>query len=235
MPDTWTINRSLKGCFILSSATLQRIYNHVEKATGKAPTVHATFANQRAVHVETLQSVLDDSSVSLTPIDSISISSGTLDQPYVSVRTSHYDDGPISIEIRGEKERAIALEEALVNESVAAKAWYSGLNLNGYGVGPAFFAIIVLLSLAISLLLLWMFPIVFYKAPALFYIIMAIGMFGFPWLTRRVFPSMVYDFGIGEKRFNRSKAFAGLFFGAIILGVAVNLLSSYLGKAFHIE
>ncbi|MBN9219565.1 MAG: hypothetical protein J0I79_16590 [Mesorhizobium sp.] len=235
MPDVWNIDRSLRGSFILNAAALQRIYSHIEKATGKPPSVDVTFANQRTVSADGLDSILADSTVSSVPIVSVSITSNLLEKPTISFRTSNYDAGPVSIRISGDRDKAVAAEETLVNEVQSTKAWYSGLNLMGYGSGLAFFSMIVLITLALIAVGVFAFPGLFNRYPSLALVVVAAGMFGVPLLSRLFFPAIVYHFGVGERRFTRSKALYGLVFGAIILGIIINVASSYISNRFHIQ
>lgn len=57
-------------------------------------------------------------------------------------------------------------------------------------------------------------------------------MFGVPLLSQMFFPAIVYHFGVGERRFTRWKALYGLLFGAIILGIVINVASGYIASHF---
>ncbi|MCH4561231.1 hypothetical protein [Mesorhizobium jarvisii] len=235
MPDVWNIDRSLRGSFILDAAALKRIYGHIERATGKPPSVDVTFANQRTVSADGLDSILADSTVSSVPIVSVSITSNVLEKPTISFRTSNYEPGPISIRISGDRDKAVAAEETLVNEIQSTKAWYSGLNLMGYGAGIAFFSLIIPITIALLLLAVFAFPGLFNRNPSVALVVVLLGMFGVPFLSRAFFPAIVYHFGVGERRFTRSKALYGLVFGAIILGIIINVASSYIASQFHLQ
>ncbi|KAA3451633.1 hypothetical protein C7I87_06395 [Mesorhizobium sp. SARCC-RB16n] len=235
MPDIWNIDRSLRGSFIVDAAVLKRIYSHIEKATGKPPSVDVTFANQRTVSADGLDSILADSTVSSVPIVSILITSNLLEKPMISFRTSNYDVGPINIRIGGDRDKAVAAEETLVNEIQSSRAWYSGLNLIGYGAGIAFFSIILLITFALIVAAVFAFPGLFNRNPSVALIVVLLAMFGVPLLSRMFFPAIVYHFGVGERRFTRLKALYGLLFGAIILGIVINLASGYIASRFHLQ
>ncbi|NKL55670.1 hypothetical protein [Rhizobium leguminosarum] len=186
------------------------------------------FQNDRTIREEDIDLVLLDSSISNFAISGITFSSAKPDH-FVRVMLEDLAFRPAYIQIKGDRRFAISLEDSLANELNGVRNAWWWLNANNWGtVGPG--TLINVLGFVLPLALI----VPLFVSREMYSWVTTLS----PWWLLLLFvsptiavvgpiiaPGIVFNFGRGSSSYGRRRAFLGLLFGGVVLGVIINKLS----------
>lgn len=231
MSREYEINRPLRGNFLIDEDCLRNVIKHIREAHGEDPRISITFENDRTVRDDSWDKLISDSLIRSTKIKSIII---RCDESRRSTRLAFQNESSrtVDIDILGNREWALALEDHLLREVTPKKTWLSLFLSKNNHMTDVYMSFLWFGSIILCTIFLYSeFDNAAYIALVLFTILSLYGVCSS--FTKLYVPGIQFDFGAGQRSY-RTRAIAMKFVGgsvllALVIGVAGNYLSKLAG------
>lgn len=230
MVDSVQIDRKVKGSFIIEAETLRKVSRHLADATHGGVNCAARFNNARTIRSGDLEAILEDSSVSRFKLISLEMSAGRrIDNNFARVSFASDRLYPVGIEIEGNRQFALSLEDSAINELDSARSGWQFIN-------PAHWkyvdmGVVTSLSIGATIGALAMATYLggpdgeFFKSLVPYTGATAVLSYTLQKLGPVLAPPIVFNMGKGKTVHRRTQAGLSIGFGVVVLGIIVNLLS----------
>ncbi|MGR9127226.1 hypothetical protein [Rhizobium leguminosarum] len=230
MVDHLEVLKPLKGAFVVTEDMLRKIHGHLTEAFPEGVEVEFEFGNSRAIKSQDLNAMLADSSLSNFALKRIVFTgrNATNDQRLAQVLMDADRGRAIYISITGTRQFVLGLEDSLTSEINYGRLPYGWLNTATWPSVSANIAInVISLMIAVSYLVVynwftWLAQHVSFKVLiAVMFFFPLVGLVG-PYIA----PSVAFSVGRGGQDYRRRRTIISIVFGAIGLGILVNIFSS---------
>ncbi|QND41675.1 hypothetical protein HB770_02065 [Rhizobium leguminosarum bv. viciae] len=222
--------KPLNGAFVVTEDILRKIHDHLTEAFPEGVEIEFEFANSRAIKYQELNAMLADSSVSNFALKRIVFTGGkaTNGQTYAQVLMNADRGRAIYISITGSRQFVLGLEDSLTSEITYGRLPYGWLNTATWpSVNTNIALNVISLMIAVTFLVVytwsaWLAQHVSFKLwIAVMFFSPVVGLIG-PYIA----PSVVFSVGRGAQDYRRRRTIISIVFGAIGLGIFVNIFSS---------